>query len=434
MHTTIINTLTEKYLWDWWNRKTLLVELFSNQELKENIPNEIRRATIIGQIANEVLRSAWNTDLCKILAIGDIEYFGELDTEWKNIVKRSLDKIDIKDLIGYDLGWQGSGDIHKAIYSYMSHYYNTLLLPDSVIDSIIPSYGGTDSFVSIINTLKLIGYNKRVNFIYPEASFPAHIKIAELFLWNENLVKIPKPDKKNFFILNEQIQEYYRDNKDDEILNIFYITPVGNPTGNKLDHEDLYEVLSEIHMQDTNAVIILDTVYIWLLRTEESHTLLQQIFQDKNLMNKIIFTESISKTLWTTGIRIGWTWTLNDDISAEIKKYTTLTKAWFSKLLDNFCINLLNDPEIFTFQDQIYSYWSEERMKFRGHMQQNYPELFDFDESPLIEDREWIYILLRVRENISIEEVFSQTGTIWVKITLSDWDYIRYAFGNVKNI
>lgn len=38
----------------------------------------------------------------------------------------------------------------------MAHYYDFSLLETLVENEIIPSYGGTDSFVTILNTLKLL--------------------------------------------------------------------------------------------------------------------------------------------------------------------------------------------------------------------------------------------------------------------------------------
>ena len=52
---------------------------------------------------------------------------------------------------------------------------------ETIIDAIIPSYGGTDGFVSVMDTLRLLSAGKRVRLVYPEASFVANVKIAESF-------------------------------------------------------------------------------------------------------------------------------------------------------------------------------------------------------------------------------------------------------------
>ena len=83
MHKSIIQNFTLKFAENNWSRKNLLMALFENKELKDMYPNEIRRATIIGHIANEVLILNDKNDLCKILAIGDIAYFDDLKVQWQ---------------------------------------------------------------------------------------------------------------------------------------------------------------------------------------------------------------------------------------------------------------------------------------------------------------------------------------------------------------
>ncbi len=86
MHKQIISTLAEQFKANSWTRKDLIQELFSNNEIKASYPNEIRRATIVGKLANEVLTQVGVNELCKILAIGDIKYFDKMESEWQDIV------------------------------------------------------------------------------------------------------------------------------------------------------------------------------------------------------------------------------------------------------------------------------------------------------------------------------------------------------------
>jgi hypothetical protein len=48
---------------------------------------------------------------------------------------------------------------------------------------------------------------EKINFIYPEASFLASVKIAESY--NINTISIKKPSKNNFFISKNDIEKYY---------------------------------------------------------------------------------------------------------------------------------------------------------------------------------------------------------------------------------
>lgn len=264
------------------------------------------------------------------------------------------------------------------------------------------------------------------------------MKIAELFLGESSCINLPKPNPSDFFFSQEQVEELYSplsplgEGPGVRAMNVFYITPVGNPTGNKVENENMYQVMTQIYKEDPEVIFILDTVYVGLLPNIESHKLFEKILSNTPLLERIIFTESLSKTLGTTGIRLGWTWTINAEFSRELKKYTAITKAGFSKILDEFTLHLLDDPRIFSFQNRVYKFWSAQRLGFLEHMKIHFQELFDFNSSPAISDREGIYILLKIQGNRSKEEIFALTGIVGVGITLSDGNYIRYAFGNVK--
>ena len=74
MITKIIKEYVEKYD----NNITLellLNDLFLNWELIKYYTSPIRRATIIWNIANEILSELKIDSKCRVLAIGDIKYF-----------------------------------------------------------------------------------------------------------------------------------------------------------------------------------------------------------------------------------------------------------------------------------------------------------------------------------------------------------------------
>lgn len=93
MHESIVDVYVEEYIKNSWTRKDLLRELFSYGELKNMYQNEIRRATVVGHITNEVLLRVGSTDFCKIFAIGDIAYFDNLAHEWETLISSSLSNI-----------------------------------------------------------------------------------------------------------------------------------------------------------------------------------------------------------------------------------------------------------------------------------------------------------------------------------------------------
>ena len=431
MFNHIINNLSLEAKAKDMSLKNILFSLFENKELKDKYLNEIRRSTIIWQIANDVLKEIWIKDPCKIMAIWDVEYFWEMKTEWEKLVKRSLSDLDVSDLSGYDLSGQWTPELRNALFGYMNSYYDlSKQNKQEITDSIIPTYGWTDGFVSIMDTLKLIYSDRKINFIYPEASFMANVKIAESYFWESNLIKLDKPDKDDFFFSETQIKALYENN---DTINIFYLTTVGNPTWSKIDKDDFISVMKKIISIDSEAIFILDNVYVGILEHDNSVNMFEEVFNDNELLKRIIFTESLSKTLGTTWLRLGWIWTLNKEYSGELKKNIILKKAWFSKILNGFIINLLkNREEVMDFQNKVYSFWSSQRLKFMDYINENYPHFYVFESSPNVIEREWIYILLKVKEWYRTEEVFAETWIIGVWVRLSDWLYIRYAFWNVN--
>ncbi len=410
----------------------ILKELFLDESLKNQYINEIRRFSVIWKLTNKILKESWIDDRCKVLAIWDIKYFWEINNKWEALVSNSLTNIKAQDLLWYDLSWTWIIKLRQTLFDYMNMYYcfDDSIDKENIINNIIPTYWATDWFTSILDTIKEIFQEKRINFIYPEASFLANIKIAENILWSDNVISIDKSSVSDFFIRENDIDDIQ---KSDDIVNIYYITPVWNPTWEKLNIDKLYKLFLYILNKDKNAFFIMDNVYVWLLKEEKSINLFFKIFVNDKLLNKIIFLESLSKTLWTTWIRLWWIWSTNTIILNSIKKNVILKKAWFSKILWEFCINLLSDlNKIYDFQEDVYDFFSKQRLAFLDDIKLNYFKYFDFDYIPKILDREGIYILLKIKENYSVEEIFEKTWIIWVKIVLSDWVYIRYAFWNVN--
>lgn len=416
-----------------YNLNDILENLFNNDELKQKYLNNIRRSTIIGKIANDVLSKIWVKENCKIMAIWDIKLFKKHDKTWNKLVKNSLKSIDVNNLKWYDLSSSWSEKLRNSLYDYMSNYYDfSTFEKKQISDLIIPSYWWTDWFVSIIDTLRLLNKQKKVNFIYHEASFMANVQVAESFFWDESLVKIDKESKSNFFFTKEQIENLYKKQIKKSQINIFYITPIWNPTWYCLNDREFIKVIEKISELDKKAIFIFDTVYVWLLKEEKSKKMFKKIFDNLDILNQIIFTESLSKTLWMTWIRIWWIWTLNEFYLNEIKKNIILKKAGYSKILNEFTINLLsNSKKLHHFEQEIYEFWNKQRINFVDYIKQNHKKYFDFTSSSKILNREWIYVFLKLKTDFSFNEVFVNTWIIWVWMELSDWKYIRYAFGNV---
>lgn len=429
MFENIIKELLDKYLTSQVQKETILNELFENAFLKEKYVNEIRRSTTIWIIANEVFKRLGLQWECKIMAIWDIEYFWEMKNTWQNLIKNSLENIDLDKIWWYDLNWQWSEQLANTLFDYMNEYYDFTEKKQEIIKEIVPVYGSTDGLAMILDTLRQKYIDKKINFIYPEASFMASVSIAKTY--DLNLIRLDKLSKNNFFITNSQIDSIKEELKDN--TNIYYFTAVWNPTWEKIKYNDLYDVMKYIISIDQNAIFILDNVYVGLLKKESSKNMFKDIFDNKDVFERTIFCESLSKTLWTTGIRLARIWTVNKELSLMLKKNIILKKAWYSKILDQLVCNLLwNREEIIKFQELEFEFISNQRLRFTHYIKSNYSHFFDFESSSSIEDREWIYVLLKIKPEYNSRYIFAQTQIIGVGMSLSDWDYIRYSFWNTN--
>jgi aspartate/methionine/tyrosine aminotransferase len=59
-------------------------------------------------------------------------------------------------------------------------------------------------------------------------------------------------------------------------------------------------VLEKIIKIDPDAIFILDDVYVGILEKDNSVDMFKEILGNPKLLNRIIFSESLSKTLGTT--------------------------------------------------------------------------------------------------------------------------------------
>jgi hypothetical protein len=59
-------------------------------------------------------------------------------------------------------------------------------------------------------------------------------------------------------------------------------------------------ILKKIASKDSEAIFILDNVYVGILEQSNSREMFKDILDNQELLDRIIFSESLSKTLGTT--------------------------------------------------------------------------------------------------------------------------------------
>jgi hypothetical protein len=73
---------------------------------------------------------------------------------------------------------------------------------------------------------------------------------------------------------------------------------------------------------------------------------------------------------------------------------------------------LSNLEEITKFQEKEFEFISSQRINFLDYIKNNFSEFFDFESSSNVEDREGIYILLKVKPEYNAQYIFAETQII----------------------
>ncbi|MCT4617183.1 MAG: pyridoxal phosphate-dependent aminotransferase [Candidatus Gracilibacteria bacterium] len=415
------------------SRSEILKILFNDKELKKAFPGKIRYISSIGFIAKKILELLKSDEDIEVMAIGDIKYKGKYREIMKNLDKKAKQYLldsPWQELEGYDVTGSGNFEIKKIIANYLDEIYDFGELKDIFAKNMVITNGGMQGFNIICDAINSMNNNEK-KFYYNEASFMPIVDVAKMRFGENAPCKILKQkNSTNFFINSNDIDNIYSNNKDNS-QNIFYFIPVGNPTGVKIDEEELYNISKKIIEKDENAIIILDSVYMGLLEATASKQYYQKIFNDKKVLNRIIFIESFSKSLGLTGLRIGTLFTYNDNLFIEMQKSASATTAGYSKLPSLYLKGLLQNKTDIINLKEIYNYWSEIRLQTYDYFKENFSHLFDIDNSLVPEEREGLYLFLKLKDGIKEEEVYIETGVIGVGVDLSDGTYIRYSMGLV---
>lgn len=147
--------------------------------------------------------------------------------------------------------------------------------------------GGMPALDIVIQTLNV------ENIYFPKFYWGSYSKIATIrqksFSFYDNILKL---DTSN---LNDS--------------SCIFICDPSNPTGIKLDDYFLIEKIREIGK--TGAIVIVDCPYRKLFYEDK-------FFEMVGLMDNIIITESFSKWIGLSGLRLGFIWSLNQEFNREL--------------------------------------------------------------------------------------------------------------------
>ena len=119
----------------------------------------------------------------------------------------------------------------------------------------------------------------------------------------------------------EEIDEFYSENGSENVQDIWYLLPVGNPSGTADSKENLAETCRAVVKHNPNAVIILDCAYVRTMSRERSKNQLSEVMNDEAILNRVVFIDSFSKTHGYCGFRAGTYFAYNDELFNQILGY-----------------------------------------------------------------------------------------------------------------
>lgn len=166
-------------------------------------------------------------------------------------------------------------------------YFPTRFREDGIINNIAITPGGMPAIDLVIQILNV------ENIHFPKFYWGSYSKMATI--------------RKKKFSFYDSLAEIDI-TKLDESSCVFICDP-NNPTGIKLDDDYLYENIVKIN--STGAIIIFDSPYRKLFIED-------RIFNAISYLENVIITESFSKWIGLSGLRMGFIYSSNKDFNAEL--------------------------------------------------------------------------------------------------------------------
>jgi len=290
---------------------------------------------------------------------------------------------------------------------------------------------------------------KKHRFIQPDNSFGTWFNIIEApqeldnFVGRRDIFTIETKQENRLHLSKEDVIEHYKKNGVEECES-WYITPVGNPSGTKMNREQLKSTLEAIYQHNPNAVIILDSVYVRTLTRQAAKDLYSPLANNKDLLKNIIFLESFSKSHGVCRERLGLYFSINPSLFARL--HTTnngfsagpgVFKDFQMLALGNLRLkeNTADKKAI----DEMHAFWQRERKGLYNYLRKKNKEkgYSLFEEKQIhVTDEEinqplGLYLLLKAKEGANAQKVFIETGVLGVDTKLKSGLYVRFSVGKL---
>jgi len=436
--------------------KEILQAVWKNEAITSVCPDLIIRLTSLrGEVSKAIWRSRGkNPDDIQILAVGTTaipqhipKYHNFLRSFFANSAKYCLaEHHTLPFEIGYDLLSKGSDRARRAVMHLFNEHYD---FPADVLDqcwhNAAITGGGMRGLKDLADACVLNAKAEGIphRFIQPDNSFGTWWNILErtskihpptelrrevhtLEAKQQNRLQLTPEDIKDFYKKHPPVRS-----------ELWYITPVGNPSGTKMSSSQLVATVETILENNPHANILLDSVYVRTLDRPTARALMSGLVYDNRLLKNVIFLESFSKSHGLCGERLGMYFSANEELFTKMHTANIAFSAGPGRHKDNQFLALGHMTE----QDkegvdELHQYWQQERKGLRAFLlSDKHKHLFEDNQSHLVdEDIDnplGLYLLLKVRPGVKAQDVFMETGALGVDTALLSGHYIRFAVGGV---
>ncbi len=432
--------------------------IFADEVIRKNFQGaEIRWTAMCGEVAQEVLTLIGESpDRIGLMSIGDVDlpdFAREMANQMMESAHEHHRALAEEEGYGYDLTSKGSERARVSMIDYFDRHYDFSSVPGlkeklSLNSTIVG--GGMRGLDDIATAMVNIAQSESTpdkprthRFIHPDNSFGTWHAITDLRSNKGKTAEVHKvpTDQKNLLHLSpEQVDEFYAEHPANEGYNDSWcITPVGNPSGTYIDADALAETCKRIVRHNPKAKIILDCTYVRTLKPEVAKHLVAGILHDPEVLDRVVFLESFSKTHGFSGERLGTYFSANAEIYEGIQNINMMLSAGNGRQKSALVLALTNPTEA---QDQkiqqLHEFWARERKGLYAYLIESgdFEDLFEEEQDHIepgqLDEPLGLYVLLKLKPGVSGREVLVQTGCLGVETKLNSGAYIRFSVGKIK--
>lgn len=429
--------------------------------LQKRFPGLIRRITAQGAATRELLTMfEYDPEFLHILAVGTVQLpkFATAVSEF--FIKRGGElEAELREKYGdgYDLYARGPEESRRAFIEYTFSKQWGVELDNAekakLLEQTAVLAGGMNALKFIFEAAvnNALNKGKKMEFALPDNSFGTAWNFLELLEKGRKDVghkKIQTKQSEGLHLTGADVDAFYDENDPagEGVSRMWYITPVGNPSGTSMTPEQFYEVCSKIVERDSEATIFVDEVYVGTMNLVRANALMAPIIADLKIRDRIIHLNSLSKSHGQCGRRVAMYTSFNKDIFDDHHSVNTLSTAGAPAAVyaDAWALDDFNES-MEKVVEKIHKFWNREKIGLFHYLSKsgNFGDIFHEDQSHIrdedLNDCTTIYLCLRLRDDIDLKEgedasdrVLARTGCLGVPARLAGGQYLRMSLGELS--